>query len=1129
MLKGSERFNLPEIEEKVLEFWKKNKIFEKSLDRDKKKSFVFYEGPPTANGRPGTHHVLARVFKDIVLRYKTMQGFYISRRAGWDTQGLPVEIEVEKELGLKNRQAIEDYGIDKFNKKAKESVWKYKDEWERLTERIGFWLDFDQAYVTYDNKYLESLWWIFQEVDKKGYLKKFYKVIPFCMRCQTSLSSHEMGQSGVYKLTKDPSVYIKFKVKGVKNEYLLAWTTTPWTLPANVAIAVHPDLTYNKYKIGKDYLWSINEPPEVDSEVVDKVKGKELVGKQYEALYKNKGPHKVVAAKFVSAEDGTGLVHMAPAFGEEDLNIMKEEMEESDIPVTVSEDGIMKKGLPGAGKFIKEADEDIKEDLQKRGLLHHQTTLEHEYPFCWRCSQPLIYLARQSWFFEMSRLRKELRKNNKQVNWVPEHIKEGRFGNWIKEAKDWAISRDRYWGTPLPIWECQKCDHYQVIGGLDDLNKHSVNQNNFWLVRHPEATHNEEGWISSGKRADKKSNLTDKGIKEANKLAKFFKTKKIDAIYASPYQRTKQVAEIISEVIGVPIIYNDQLVELNSGIFNGDTIENYHKFFDSPLDHFSETPSKGENLNDVKKRMMSFFNEVNKKNNDKNILIVGHGDPLWMLQAGLEGWSDEEALNRGSLENGGKVQVQANNWPFDDKGELDLHRPYIDNVALQCSKCDGKMKRVSEVADVWFDSGSMPFAQWHYPFENKELVDKGDQFPADYICEAMDQTRGWFYTLLAISTLLDKKLCYKNVISLGLILDKKGQKMSKSKGNVVDPWDLINKHGVDALRWYFFTVNQPGDVKKFDEQDVGKALRRSLMLLYNSYVFLETYNNKNHKSDGKENILDKWVRARLNDTIVKVTDHIESYQVVDAAKEIESFIDDLSRWYIRRSRKRPEALPILQETILVLNKLIAPFVPFFAEALHQSFRKKAKGVDLKLSIHLEDWPKPNKKLINKKLIDTMEEVRHLASLALAKRASASIKVRQPLASLIVKDLQVKDKELLSILADEINVKAIKKDNNLEEDVVLDTKITPALEKEGWVRDLVRSVQGLRQDAGLRPHDKINIFLSVPTPLQSAVESDKQFAVDINATDVHFKKSEKAEAGLSTKIGNQEIWLGLKKS
>jgi len=1129
MLKGSERFNLPAIEEKVLEFWKKNKIFEKSLEKDKEKSFVFYEGPPTANGRPGTHHVLARVFKDIVLRYKTMQGFYISRRAGWDTQGLPVEIEIEKELGLKNRQAIEDYGIDKFNQKAKESVWKYKDEWEQLTERIGFWLDFDQAYVTYDNKYLESLWWIFQQVDKRGYLKKFYKVIPFCMRCQTPLSSHEMGQPEVYKLVEDPSVYIKFKIKGTKNEYLVAWTTTPWTLPANVAIAVHPELTYAKYKVGDDYLWSANELPETEAKIVEQVKGKDLAGKKYEMLYKNKGSHEVMTADFVSAEDGTGLVHMAPAFGEEDLNVMRKKMKESDIPVTIDENGIMAKGLPGAGKFIKEADEDIKADLQKRNLLYHQTTIEHEYPFCWRCSQPLIYLARQSWFFEMSRLRKELGKANEQINWVPGHIKEGRFGNWINEAKDWAISRDRYWGTPLPIWECQKCDHHQVVSSLDDLNKYSVDQNSFWLVRHPEATHNSEGWISSGKRADKKSKLTEKGFKEANKLAKFFKTKKIDAIYASPYQRTKQVAEIISEVVGVPIIYDDQLVELNSGIFNGDTIESYHRFFDDPLEHFSKTPSKGENLNDLKKRMLEFFNKINKKHNKKNILIVSHGDPLWMLQAALEGWSNEEALDRGSLETGGKVQVQANNWPFDDQGKLDLHRPYIDKVTLKCLKCKGKMKRVSEVADVWFDSGSMPFAQWHYPFENKELIDKEDQFPADYICEAMDQTRGWFYTLLAVSTLLKKKLCYKNVISLGLILDKKGQKMSKSKGNVVDPWELINKHGADALRWYFFTVNQPGDVKKFDEQDVGKALRRSLMLLYNSYIFLETYNNKNHKSGSKKNILDKWVKARLNDTVMKVTNQIEEYQVVDAAKEVESFIDDLSRWYIRRSRKRPEALPILQETILVVNKLIAPFVPFFAEALHQSFRKKAKGVDLKLSIHLEDWPKADKKLINKNLITTMEEVRRLASLALAKRAAAGIKVRQPLASLTVKDLQIKDKELLTILADEINVKSIKKDSNLEEDIVLDIKITPVLQKEGWVRDLVRSVQGLRQDTSLRPHDKINLFLSVPDSLKKAVESDKQFAADINATEIHFKKSEKAEAGLSTKIGNQEVWLGLKKS
>ena len=659
MLDKLGRFNLPEIEEEVLSFWKENQIFQKSIarrlnpgGRKKVRNFVFFEGPPTANGLPGVHHVLARVFKDIILRYKTMRGYVVSRRAGWDTQGLPVEIGVEKELGIKNKQGIEEFGIAKFNQRAKESVWKYKEDWEKMTERIGYWLDFKNAYVTYDNNYQETLWWIFKEIDKRKLLKKSRRVAPYCPRCQTVLSSHELGQPGAYRLTKDPSVFVKLKIK--KNEFLLVWTTTPWTLPANAAVAVNPKLTYKKYRAENEYLWSASD---LDLEEVDKKKGKDLVGWQYEPLYKNKGPHKVYAASFVSAEEGTGLVHIAPAFGEDDFNLMEGKIKDEDIPVTIDDQGrVNKKDLPGFGKSAKLADKDIIADLEKRKLLYRQEIIEHEYPFCWRCSEPLLYMARSSWFIKMSKLRSDLQKENQKINWIPDYIKDGRFGNWLAEVKDWAISRDRYWGTALPIWECQKCDNVLVVGSLEELKENSI----------------------SG---------------------------------------------------GLPI-----------------------------------------NL----------------------------------------------------------------------EGELDLHRPYVDEIKLRCSKCRGDMERVKDVADVWFDSGAMPFAQWHYPFENKEVIDSKriNQFPADYICEAVDQTRGWFYTLLAISVLLKREAPYKNVISLGLLVDKRGQKMSKSKGNAVDPWDLINNYGADALRWYFYALNQPGDVKKFNEVDVRKTLNRVLGLLYNSYILI---------------------------------------------------------------------------------------------------------------------------------------------------------------------------------------------------------------------------------------------------------------------------------------------------
>ena len=937
MLRGLKQFNLPEIEEKVLDFWRENNIFSKTLSQSKgKREFIFYEGPPTANGRPGTHHILARAFKDIILRFKTMQGYYAPRRAGWDTQGLPVEIEVEKELGIKNKQDIEKFGIAEFNKKAKESVWKYKDEWEKLTERIGFWLDFENAYITYENDYLEKLWGVFKKIDERGLLNKFYKVVPWCPRCQTSLSSHELGQPGAYKKVKDPSVYIKFQIPSSKsqvNEYLLIWTTTPWTLPANLAIAVNPELTYTKYEINGEYIWAVNAPPfssDTKIEVIEKLSGKKMIGLKYESLYENNGPHEVVKADFVSAEDGTGLIHIA-SFGEDDLNLMRNKM--SDFPVTIDDQGIMKNGLPGAGKYIKEADKDILEDLQKRNLLFYQTTIEHDYPFCWRCSRALIYFPRFSWFIEMSKLRSDLLKANEKINWIPHHLQSGRFGEWLQGVKDWAISRERYWGTPLPIWECEKCDEKLVIGSRDELKEHG-----------------------------------------------------------------------------------------------------------------GEAPA-------------------------------------------------------------------------------DLHRPYIDEVKLICPKCNGSMTRVKEVADVWFDSGGMPFASGEYP----------NRYPADYICEAIDQTRGWFYTLLAIGVLLNEDTPYKNVISLGHLLDKHGQKMSKSKNNIVDPWEMIDKYGVDVIRWYFYTVNPPAEPKKFDEAELSKAFRRFISLLYNSYVFFETYSKNEPQVPSASwrtnfqlsNILDKWIFSRLNETILEVEENLNKYEIGYAAKILELFVSDLSHWYIRRSRKRAEALPILQNVLLEISKLIAPFVPFFADALYKSL---SGGV----SVHLEEWPRVDPTSLklrgaSKKLIEDMSDVRTLASLALAKRAEAGIKIRQPLRKLKIKNEKLKNnEELLHILADEINVKEIIFDSKINDEIELDINITEELKNEGAVRELARAIQGLRRDAEYSPQNKIILHADLPKKLQSVLESNKGFRKDINAEEIIFERTEKVEHFIEVDLDGSKIWLGIRK-
>ncbi|MBI2035915.1 MAG: class I tRNA ligase family protein [Candidatus Liptonbacteria bacterium] len=1213
MLRNLKQFNPPEVEEKVLEFWKTDKIFEKSLaERAKKKTFVFYEGPPTANGRPGIHHVLGRAFKDVILRYKSMRGFYVPRRAGWDTHGLPVEVEVEKQLGIKTKGDIEKFGIDLFNQKAKETVWAYKDEWEKLTKRIGFWLDMGRPYITYENDYMESLWWIFGQIAKKKLLKKDYRVGPYCPRCETVLSAAELGQPGAYKKTTDPSVYVKFKLRtphferrthssGSRfavhgSEYLLIWTTTPWTLPANVAIAVNPRITYTKFLIknakGKnEYLWSHNPPPEIFDakvEVVEKISGKKLIGLEYEPLYKttnseqltvNSG-HKVLGADFISTEEGTGLVHIAPAFGEDDFGLIKARthgFSYKDVLITVDNAGKMISGYPGAHKFVKDADNYIIADLESRNLLYKKSIIEHEYPFCWRCGTPLLYMARSSWFIEMSKLRKELLAANKKINWIPKHLKEGRFGEWIKEARDWAISRERYWGTPLPIWECGDCGEIRIAGGLDDLDKYAYHRNNFLLLRHTEGEHNLGNMLASGP-SGKNVDLTAKGKKDAESLAKNLKNKKIDIIYTSPYKRTSDLANAIARATGVKIIADKKIEEINAGVFNGRPVPEHKKYFNSPLEEFTKTPPGGENLNDVKKRMFSFVVEVNKKHKDKNILIISHGDPLWVLEGTMRGLTNEEILSASYIGLGELREVALHNWPYDNDGRADMHRPFVDNIYLRCEKCQGKMSRVKEVADVWFDSGAMPFASAHYPFTeaqnqkskiltrpSRQALDKNQKFgelafPADYICEAIDQTRGWFYTLLAVAALLGKKEPYRNVISYGHVLDKYGAKMSKSKGNVVNPWDVIQKYGVDSVRWYFYTVNPPGEPKRFDEVEVKKTLNKFIMILYNSYVFYETYAEKrvisNKQSVISKNVLDKWILARLNQAIYNATSELEKYEIGSAAKHIENMIDDLSRWYIRRSRRRlqkPEnakdyevASATLGFVLVETAKLIAPFAPFFAEALFQSLHgsqlsnaaprtelRSGHGVNGQMlsSVHLSDWPTADKKAIDQKLIEGMRWVREIATQALAKRAEVGIKVRQPLAKLIIKH-QVSsikpEEELLKILKDEINVKEIVLDGKLENEVELDIKITPKLREEGLLRELTRVVQELRQNAGLLPKDNIALFIEARSLMELFGKQEGVLKKEVGAKSVAFKKTDKFDAEIETKIDGSVVWIGIRK-
>lgn len=1157
-----QKFNLPELEEKILKFWEDNKIFEKSLEKTKKgKTFVFYEGPPTANGLPGVHHAEARAFKDVILRYKTMRGFHVPRKAGWDTHGLPVEIEVEKALGFKTKQDIESYGIASFNQKAKESVWRYKNEWERATKRLGFWLDLEHPYVTYETTYIESLWWVIKEIWKKGLLYQDFKVVPWCPRCQTGLSSHELGLG--YKKVKEDSIYVKLKIKGKKNEYLLVWTTTPWTLPANVAVAVNPKLEYTKFKVDKEFLWSLRTPPYEKGQeisVMEKAPGRELLGLAYEPLFPYRKEHLrgrepeyvVIPGEFVSTEEGTGLVHIAPAFGDEDMNAARAVWKDS-YPLlhTVNPDGTMKRGVIGEGKFAKDADRLIVEDLARRNLLLRVESHEHDYPFCWRCSTPLLYFAKTAWWIKMSALRASLLANNEKINWIPEHIKRGRFGEFLKEVRDWAFSRERYWGTPLPVWECTKCKRQEVIGSRDELARRSLRaRNQYFIMRHSEAEHNLRNVISSAVPEKPESHLTLQGRKMVEGAAKSLAGKGIDMIVASDFTRTKETAEIVGKILGIGVTLDPRLREI-SGL-DGFPSSETGKYISSFRDRLVKKVPGGETISEVRSRIFPVVYGLEKNYGGKKILIIGHEHPLWILYAASSGLTDEEmfALRVGKREEwfihyAEVMEMLYKNLPRDETGAVDLHRPYVDSFSLICGFCGGVSQRVPEVVDVWFDSGAMPFAQAHWPFtrqdKSKRIRDKKLAFPADYIVEAVDQTRGWFYTLLAVSTLLGRGAPYRNVISLGHVLDKNGQKMSKSKGNAVDPGVMIQKYGADALRWYFYTVNAPGDPKRFDENDLFGVLRSFLGTFWNSFLLFETYVDKvkGQKSKVKSsNLLDRWIIAKLDVLVREVTRKLDRYDITAAARLIEGFaVNYFSQWYLRRSRSRfqhpknrKEAREVAMTTAHVLTtlcKVSAPFVPFLAEAVYREVQKKS---DLKkISVHLAEWPKATKgeKRKVQNLLKDMEGVRAVVAAALKLRAEAGIKVRQPLNYLQLTTNGLRQKsELLDLIKEEVNVKEI----TFGEELKLDTKITPELKEEGMAREVVRNIQEMRKELGLKPKDKIRAQFSGSKNMIDLAGKWKEYIMR-GAGARHFvvggKKVFEIERELD--FDGKSLWLGIVKA
>jgi isoleucyl-tRNA synthetase len=1159
-------FDLPKLEEKVLDFWKTNHIFEKSLAvRKGKRTFVFYEGPPGANGRPGIHHVLPRVFKDIILRYKTMRGYSVPRKSGWDTHGLPVELAAEKELGLKSKKEIEEYGIAAFNKKCQELVWQYKADWEKLTDRMGFWLDLKDPYITYQSNYIETLWWIVKKIADKGLLTKGHKVVPWCTRCGTALSSHELAQG--YKEVTDRSVFMKFKVvAGQKcggfvaddRTYILSWTTTPWTLPGNVALAVGESIKYALVKhegetlvVAKDLLQKLF--PGLSPVAV--VPGKALLGLSYEPLFdvpqlRSDKSYKVYPAGFVTTTDGTGVVHTAVMYGEDDYELGKA----IGLPQyhTVTEEGKFKADVAAvAGMYAKSKETEAKifEHLAANGTFLRTEDYRHEYPHCWRCSTPLLYYARTSWFVSMAKLRKELVKNNKTINWIPEHFKEGRFGEWLREAKDWNFSRERYWGTPFPVWECAKCDHWEAVGSVAELEKKFPEfKHGYWMMRHGQAETNAFGIIDSGQG---QYHLTPKGQKEAARSAKGLKKElakkktKIDLIISSPILRTRETAAIVAHELGVEkVVFDDRLYEIKLGKLSGCHDHQHHEKFPTYASKYEGAPEDGETLRDLRARMWHFLEDIEKMREAKNILIISHDYPIWMLSEAANGWTEAEAI--AAKEKAGDDFIHTGDWrklsprrvPRNAQGSIDLHRPFVDAPTWPCAKCkEGTMERVKGVIDVWYDSGAMPFAQWHYPFEHKDLIDKRKMMPADYICEAVDQTRGWFYTLLAVSTVMGYPAPFKNVVCLGHINDKHGQKMSKSKGNVVDPWAVAEKYGMDAVRWYFFTATPPGEPKNFDEQEMVKSFRRFHSILYNSYVFYRTYADQKAVKLGAKNVLDQWILGRLAETSAKVTAELDLYHIREAGLALEELADDLSRWYIRRSRRRlqkpddqkdfADCSATLGHVLREMTKLVAPFTPFFAEGLFGSLNPSSKSP----SVHLTDWPKVQKAK-KSDLGKLMAEVRALASAGLAERAKHAIKVRQPLAELRTKNTKSglkKRKDLLEILKDEVNVKEIVFNSKLGMEIELDTAITPALRAEGTLRELGRAVQELRQKANLHPKDRIALMLVLADDLADTVRQNEEYVKrEVGAAAVEYRRSDKFTTEAELKIDDRDAWIGLRK-
>lgn len=1089
-----EKSEVAKREEKILAFWEREHIFEKSLAKKSPKGeFVFYDGPPFATGLPHSGSLLSSVSKDLIPRYKTMRGFCVRRRWGWDTHGLPIESLVEKKLGIKNKKEILALGIEKFNETAREMVLEYAHDWKRYIERVGRWVDFDNSYKTMDNSFIESVWWALKEIYKKGRLYEGRKVLMYCPHCETPLAKAEIAMDNTYKDITEEAVTVKFKVKNPEkynlpeNTYLLAWTTTPWTLLGNIALAVGKDIEYGIYEI--DGTKIISAKP-IAPKVFMSIKGRNLVGIEYEPLYEiekvktySGKKWQVLSADFVTTEEGTGIVHIAPMYGEDDFNLGQKEK----LPMVqlLNPNGTYNSEAPEflRGEYIKKAEAKIKEDLESHKLLFAKESHTHSYPHCYRCGTPLIYNAVSSWFINIQSVKQKLLAENEKIDWIPKHLKHGRFKNIIESAPDWTISRNRFWASPLPIWKDKK-GNVIVIGSLEELKKHTKKSGNkYFVMRHGEAEGNaHKTFDSSGSTTN---HLTEKGVQQARDSAKRLVGESITKIYSSPFLRARETAEIVAGIIGIPksaIIYDERLRELNVGDFDGKTVRGDEFRAFRSLHSIEKPIPGGESYLDAKHRFGSFLYEIERSISNERILIISHGIAFESLEAVVKGLGKEESWDvilNAKIDKGEYRKIDFVPLPHNRDYELDYHLPYIDEIQLENEKGEA-LTRIPEVVDCWVESGCMPFAEYHYPFENQKEFEK--RSPGDFVSEYIGQTRAWFYYLHAIGVELFNRVAFRHVITTGTILATDGSKFSKSKGNYTDSYELFDRYGADAFRYYLMSsVLMQAEDLSFRDEDVKDVHARVVNMLRNILAFYELYKNESSPaSDTSNNVLDRWILARLRELILTTTEAFDNYDVPRATRPMKEFIDDFSTWYIRRSRDRMKgertkdrdnALTTTRYVLKEFSKVIAPVMPFIAEEIFQNVREDLDSE----SVHLENWPEAKCKWFSfggnadDKIIIDMQKVRALASEALQLRQKAGIKVRQPLASLAVPETL--SDEFAIILAEEVNVKKIM----TGKEIALDTMLTSELIKEGDEREMASAVAQARKSENFSPKDKVEIL------------------------------------------------------